>query len=107
MSEHQIKSRGDRLGIGAAPLYLLSETCIERILEEGAGLVFQGEQEMTTAELRGLQLEPNSHRTFFLVMERPDILRPYLMDIIQTGETPEQILGGLSVRLEPVFQPPS
>jgi DNA repair protein RadA/Sms len=33
-SEHQIKSRGDRLGVGAAPLYLLSETCMERILEE-------------------------------------------------------------------------
>ena len=33
-SEHQIKSRGDRLGIGHPPLYLLSETCIERILEE-------------------------------------------------------------------------
>ena len=33
-SEHQIKSRGDRLGIGSAPLYLLAETCIERILEE-------------------------------------------------------------------------
>jgi DNA repair protein RadA/Sms len=33
-SEHQIKSRGDRLGVGDAPLYLLSETCIERILEE-------------------------------------------------------------------------
>src|SRR3954466_13327077 len=33
-SEHQIKSRGDRLGVGSAPLYLLSETCIERILEE-------------------------------------------------------------------------
>ena len=33
-SEHQIKSRGDRLGVGVAPLYLLSETCIERILEE-------------------------------------------------------------------------
>jgi DNA repair protein RadA/Sms len=33
-SEHQIKSRGDRLGIGAAPLFLLAETCIERILEE-------------------------------------------------------------------------
>jgi DNA repair protein RadA/Sms len=33
-SEHQIKSRGDRLGIGEAPLYLLAETCIERILEE-------------------------------------------------------------------------
>src|SRR5262245_8090422 len=33
-SEHQIKSRGDRLGIGDAPLFLLAETCIERILEE-------------------------------------------------------------------------
>jgi DNA repair protein RadA/Sms len=37
-SEHQIKSRGDRLGVGTAPLYLLSETCIERILEEVARL---------------------------------------------------------------------
>ncbi len=33
-SEHQIKSRGERLGIGRAPLYLLAETCLERILEE-------------------------------------------------------------------------
>lgn len=33
-SEHQIKSRGERLGIGDAPLYLLAETCLERILEE-------------------------------------------------------------------------
>src|SRR5215210_153226 len=33
-SEHQIKSRGDRLGVGDAPLYLLAETCIETILEE-------------------------------------------------------------------------
>jgi DNA repair protein RadA/Sms len=33
-SEHQIKSRGDRLGVGDAPLYLLAETCIENILEE-------------------------------------------------------------------------
>jgi DNA repair protein RadA/Sms len=37
-SEHQIKSRGDRLGVGQTPLYLLSETCIERILEEIARL---------------------------------------------------------------------
>src|ERR1051325_1786644 len=37
-SEHQIKSRGDRLGVGNAPLYLLAETCIERILEEIARL---------------------------------------------------------------------
>jgi DNA repair protein RadA/Sms len=37
-SEHQIKSRGDRLGVGEAPLFLLSETCIERILEEIARL---------------------------------------------------------------------
>ena len=37
-SEHQIKSRGERLGIGRAPLYLLAETCLERILEEIARL---------------------------------------------------------------------
>jgi DNA repair protein RadA/Sms len=37
-SEHQIKSRGDRLGVGTAPLYLLSETTLERILEEIARL---------------------------------------------------------------------
>jgi DNA repair protein RadA/Sms len=33
-SEHQIKSRGERLGIEPAPLYILAETCLERILEE-------------------------------------------------------------------------
>ena len=33
-SEHQIKSRGERLAVGTAPLYLLAETCLERILEE-------------------------------------------------------------------------
>lgn len=33
-SEHQIKSRGERLSIGKAPLFLLAETCLERILEE-------------------------------------------------------------------------
>jgi len=32
-SEHQIKSRGERLRVGDAPLYLLAETCLERILE--------------------------------------------------------------------------
>jgi len=37
-SEHQIRSRGDRLGIERAPLYLLAETCLERILEEIARL---------------------------------------------------------------------
>src|SRR6186997_1779173 len=31
-SEHQIKSRGERLGIARAPLYILAETCLERIL---------------------------------------------------------------------------
>jgi DNA repair protein RadA/Sms len=35
-SEHQIKSRGERLAVGHAPLYLLAETCLERILEEVA-----------------------------------------------------------------------
>jgi DNA repair protein RadA/Sms len=33
-SEHQIKSRGERLAVGKAPLYLLAETCLERIIEE-------------------------------------------------------------------------
>jgi DNA repair protein RadA/Sms len=37
-SEHQIKARGERLGIGHAPLYLLAETCLERIVEEIARL---------------------------------------------------------------------
>ena len=32
-SEHQIKMRGERLNIGPAPLYLLAETCVERLLE--------------------------------------------------------------------------
>ena len=37
-SEHQIKARGERLGIEDAPLYILAETCLERILEEIARL---------------------------------------------------------------------
>ena len=37
-SEHQVKSRGERLGVGLAPLYLLAETCLERVLEEMARL---------------------------------------------------------------------
>jgi DNA repair protein RadA/Sms len=50
-SEHQIKMRGDRLeppqaaraaagsaGVDAAPLYLLAETCVERVLDEVARL---------------------------------------------------------------------
>jgi DNA repair protein RadA/Sms len=32
-SEHQIKLRGDRLAIDATRLYLLAETCVERLLE--------------------------------------------------------------------------
>ena len=35
-SEHQVKGRGERLGVGDAPLFLLSETCLERVLEEVA-----------------------------------------------------------------------
>jgi DNA repair protein RadA/Sms len=37
-SEHQLKMRGERLGVGRAPLYLLAETCVERLLEEVARL---------------------------------------------------------------------
>ncbi len=37
-SAHQVKSRGERLGVGDAPIYLLAETCLERILEEASRL---------------------------------------------------------------------
>src|SRR5690349_3783284 len=37
-SEHQVKARGVRLAVGDAPLYLLAETCLERIIEEIARL---------------------------------------------------------------------
>jgi DNA repair protein RadA/Sms len=37
-SEHQIKARGQRLNVEDAPLYILAETCLERILEEIARL---------------------------------------------------------------------
>ncbi len=37
-SEHQIKSRGERLGVGDAPLFLLAETCLEQIHEAAARL---------------------------------------------------------------------
>jgi DNA repair protein RadA/Sms len=33
-SEHQIKARGERLGVQGAPLYLLAETCLERVVDE-------------------------------------------------------------------------
>ena len=33
-SEHQIRSRGERLGIARASMYVLAETCLERVLEE-------------------------------------------------------------------------
>jgi DNA repair protein RadA/Sms len=35
-SEHQIKMRGERLGVTDSPLFLLAETCVERVLEEVA-----------------------------------------------------------------------
>jgi DNA repair protein RadA/Sms len=37
-SEHQIKMRGERLGVGGDSLYLLAETCIERLVEEAERL---------------------------------------------------------------------
>lgn len=35
-SPHQVRVRGERLGVQAAPLYLLAETCLERMLDECA-----------------------------------------------------------------------
>jgi DNA repair protein RadA/Sms len=37
-SEHQIKARGERLGLAPAPLYVLAETCLERIVEQLAAV---------------------------------------------------------------------
>src|SRR5580765_1346851 len=37
-SEHQVKLRGERLGVGQVPLYLLAETCDERLMDEVARL---------------------------------------------------------------------
>ncbi len=37
-SPHQVRARGDRLGVADVPLYLLAETCLERVLEEVARL---------------------------------------------------------------------
>ncbi|HUF49181.1 MAG TPA: DNA repair protein RadA [Vicinamibacterales bacterium] len=33
-SEQQVKLRGERLGVADAPLYLMAETCVERLIEE-------------------------------------------------------------------------
>ncbi|MGE3842269.1 MAG: DNA repair protein RadA [Vicinamibacterales bacterium] len=33
-SDYQIKARGERLGVARAPLYLLAETCLERVIEQ-------------------------------------------------------------------------
>jgi len=33
-SEHQVKMRGERLGVTDAPLFLLAETCVERLVEQ-------------------------------------------------------------------------
>ncbi len=33
-SEHQVKMRGERLGVTDAPLFLMAETCVERLIEE-------------------------------------------------------------------------
>ena len=32
-SQHQVKARGERLGVAGPPLYILAETCVERVLE--------------------------------------------------------------------------
>jgi len=33
-SEHQVKMRGERLGVAQVPLFLMAETCVERLAEE-------------------------------------------------------------------------
>ncbi|MBI2369009.1 MAG: DNA repair protein RadA [Deltaproteobacteria bacterium] len=55
-SPQQIKLRGERLGVGAPTLYVLAETCLERLLEEverlsPAVLVIDSIQTIYTAEV--------------------------------------------------------
>ena len=75
---------------------------IEGILDGGAGLMFKSVPQLFSVEQRGIKLEPNCHRTLFLLVDPPASPQFHMMDILQTGEWPEVILGWLSVRLEAV-----
>ena len=66
--------------------------------------MLQGERELLTAEIRGLRLEPNSYRTFFLVVDPHPFSTVSLAGHYPDGRKPGAIIGGLSVRLEP-FSP--
>ena len=79
---------------------------IERVLQDG--FLFNLEEGTTPSEIHGIQLEPGSYRTFFLALDRPEyseIGQDYTIEIIQTGENPEEVIGGLRVRVELVLEP--
>ena len=79
---------------------------VERILHDGA--LFNIEGGATPVELRGIQLEPGGYKTFFLALDRPEyseIGQDYTIEIIQTGENQNEIIGGLRVRVEIVIEP--
>ena len=79
---------------------------IERVLHNGA--LFNIEGGTTPAEIHGIQMEPESYRTFFLALDRPEyseIGQDYTIEIIQTGENQDEVIGGLRVRVELVMEP--
>lgn len=79
---------------------------IERSLQ--SGLMFQIDEGAEEAYLNGIQMDPNSYHSFFLVLERPEngeIGENYGIDILQTYKEQSEVIGGLTVRVELVKEP--
>jgi hypothetical protein len=73
-----------------------------------SGLMFQIAEGTQEAHLRGVQMEPDSHHTFFLALDPPQegqFGQNYVIDIQQTGEDQQEVAGGLTVRVELVEAP--
>jgi hypothetical protein len=79
---------------------------IERSLQNG--LMFRIDERAEEAQVNGIQLEPDSYHTFFLVLERPEngeIGEKYDIEILQTNDEQNEVTGGLTVRVELVEEP--
>jgi hypothetical protein len=79
---------------------------IERSFEDGR--MFRIEAGTEEAQLQGIQMDPDSYHTFFLVLDRPqngEMGQNYSIDILQTNEEQQDIAGGLTLRVELVEEP--
>jgi hypothetical protein len=78
---------------------------VERVLNDGFVFHVDGG---AAAEIHGIRMEPESYQTFFLALDRPEdgeIGQEYTIEIIQTAANPEEIVGGLRMRVELVIEP--